>query len=170
MINWEYLAVNFIKQAGQWDRHADMNTGLLNCIDIIKRLAAAHIVVYIELKDGKATIQYTTTQYLQDVAADELMVAALVDANEPVFKKDIADNKDSFGALFPALCSAAFIPVSTGQHAGVVAMGWSAKQDFDHSFISFADVVQIRLNEMVQMAELNEELAILKKEQNSTIN
>lgn len=163
MINWEYLAVNFIKQAGRWNKQTNIDTCLDNCADIIKRLTAAHIVLYIELQNGKTVIKYATIAYLQDVTVDQQMVMQLLATGEPVLKNDLLKNKDSFSELFPALCSAAFIPVNTGKHTGLVAIGWSAKQDFDHSFASFADVVQLRVNELVEITELYNELEQLKK-------
>lgn len=164
VINWDYLAVNFIKQAGRWNRQTDVNTCLRNCIDIIKRLTGAHVVLYIALPDGKAVIKYATTPYLQDVTVNEPMVAQLLAAGEPVFKADLLNYAGPFSELFPALCSAAFIPVDTGKHTGLVAIGWSAKQDFDHSFASFTDVVQLRIKELVEMTELYDELVTNKKQ------
>ena len=167
MINWEYLAISFIQQTGK--NGGKKAEALHLCINILKRLTGAHIVVLVEQTGDTATVKYATAAYMLDMAMDIHKTSELLKTGKPFYKTGFEQRDNFLADIFPALLSAVAIPVSRGKQSYLLALGWSVKQDFDHSFAHFADVVQIRMRDMIACAALQQELTIMTEKYNSIV-
>jgi len=156
MINWEYVGVTFVKQAGNWENYDSAGAFLEEAIHILKRISGAYMVVFIAYGNGGTAVKHATASYLKDITLDDEKIKQVAAIGTPVCMPQKGDS--FFNDLFPALASAAFAPVAQGGNRYLLAMGWSAKQDFDITFTGFMELVQQRLKEACEYFALKEEL------------
>lgn len=152
-MNWEARALRFINHTSH--RNTDIRHFLSSAISYLRELTGAFIAFQIRLEDAyTARVTDANPEYLEDIILSPAPVEDFIRSNNHniVYWKDIAAENNIFEEVLMAVPSAMFIPVKVGKATSLIVLAWTDTQSFDISFQEFADVVQVRLTEIVDQA------------------
>jgi hypothetical protein len=149
-MNWEGRALQFINETSR--RNGDVSSFLSGAIAYLGKLSGAFTAFQIRIEDAHtARVTDATPDYLNGIILDPSTIQNLIQVHDHkvIYWKNVAAQQNIFEDVLMAIPSAAFIPVAANGVTCLFVLGWTDNQSFDPAFSSLMEVVQVRLQEII---------------------